>query len=138
MSKRSERIAALVSALEGITVANGYATEVEEVKRGLYDFDDFNLLPAISLWQRDIGVDEYSNMQGLARLRFTLWGHVKCPDGDVSPLDGLIRDLVKCLLSDWPRALDTKFVEDAHAWEDDPGCVSMTFEVEYEFDYTAP
>jgi hypothetical protein len=111
VSTRRDILVALKTGFESITLANGFQSEVAEVKRGQYHFIDFSIRPAISYTNYEIPNTEYTSAHEEKALKIMIWGYVDV-DGTgqaVDNLDALIADVHKMLASSIynPYAVDT-------------------------------
>lgn len=136
MSTRATIITALVSALEGITTANGYSTTVAEVKRGLHDYEDFQLLPAISLWCPAEVMADQANGQFESKQKARVWLHVA--GDDPATLDAFIADVKKALFNDWAYWADTHPGGELATWEQEPMVAVFDLFIEYEHNKETP
>jgi len=134
----------LKTLLEGITVANGYQTNVREVRRGIHDLDDMPNRPALCIWNDKGPAEEL--VKGAAgvnnrTLHCWIWGYVDVDPGDYDNLDALVADVEQRInTSDgaWPSNMLNITIMDSTYYEggvsDAVGIFEMEIELVYRYD----
>lgn len=82
---------ALLTCLQGITTANGYAIEVKEVKRGVHFEDAMVNRPALGFTNTNAARTESSFGRSERVLTVLIYGYVDCQPGNYDPLDDLMQ-----------------------------------------------
>lgn len=144
-TKRKTVLDTLKGWLEAITVANGYQSNVAEVKRGIHLFDEMVNRPAICIWNDKGPKIDLPGEQCERKLHIWLWGYVDVQPGSYDPLDALVSDVEECLNTsqdNWPTevievdVLDTTYYEGGAS--DSVGIFEMEVLIDYQYDRASP
>jgi len=145
VSSRREILNDLKTALKMICVANGYQSNVQEVRRGVYGYDQMLSRPALCFFNT-MATTEESSMSGQSQrvLSITIRGYVDITeDGNYDPLDELVADVEKLLMTPgtWSRQGWTQ-VKNLRIFEgllsDKVGVFEMDIQVTYRYDWASP
>lgn len=135
--KRATIIADIKSGLESITTANGFTSDVVEVRRGFHWADEFNDQPALSLFNHRAPSVDMAVGLSETTLHCVVHGFCKAIEADYTVLDGLLEDVVKALMTEAynPHVHSTKIGEaqiDEGGVAPGQGIIEVQFTVEYE------
>ena len=97
MSARKDIVDRLVSRLEGITKANGYATDVREVTARDLGYSDCKAFPTIAVVPGEVETEELLGGARLARLKVTLRGIISDKSSPAATLDSFYGDILQAL-----------------------------------------
>jgi len=141
-SQRETILKALKTCLEGITLANGYAIEVKEVRRGIHFEDDMPNRPALGFTNTK---SERGEGQGWSKriLTILIYGYVDIQPGDNDNLDDLLQAVEQRLQTTaawayqgWTNIKDyTTYEGGAH---DRLGYFDMEITITYFHDWASP
>jgi len=96
MSQRSDILTQLEADLKAnLTIANGYISNVREVRRGIHMAEDMNLKPAISFWCYKDTIEKHMTVNVIQRvleLQFFMYASTK-GIGDVDNIHNLMDDV---------------------------------------------
>jgi hypothetical protein len=132
-------------ALETISVANGYQSNVQEVRRGAYSADQMLSRPALCFFNVSATTEE-SSMSGQSErtLTITIRGYVDVTEeGDYDPLDKLMADVEKLLMTpaswswqEWTQVGSLRVYEGLLS--ENVGAFEMDVQVMYRYDWALP
>ena len=144
VSNRRDVLNSLKSALESISTARGYQSDVQEVRRGVYSYEQMLSRPALCFFNTSATTEVFS-MSGKSErtLDITIRGYVDITeDGNYDPLDKLIADVEKLLMTPdewawqgWTQVKNLRIFEGLLA--DNVGVFEMDVQVTYHYDWTS-
>jgi len=146
ISNRATILGDLKRALESITIANGFQTDVETVLRGIQPEEAFSgRMPGLCLWNERGPRDNLYQGGSERRLVCHIWGYavVQADIGNYEALDKLVADVEKCLMTEsyngywgFTDIRETVYYEGGI---DDPiGIFDMVVEVSYNYAFASP
>jgi len=142
-SQRETILKALKTCLEGITAANGYAIEVEEVRRGIHFEDNMPNRPALGY--SNIKATRVNGAFGQSQRTLTvlIYGYVDVQPDGYDNLDDLMQAVEQRLMTPaaWAYRGDTE-IKDYTIYEggvhDQLGYFDMEVEIQYLHDLASP
>lgn len=142
-STRETILDALYTCLAGITLANGYAIGVQQVKRGIHLPDAMPNRPALGYSNTRGTRKDYSSGQSERSLSILIYGYVDVTPGVYDNLDDLMQAVEQRLMtsSAWAYRDDT-FIDETTMYEggvhDPIGYFEMAVRVQYEYAMASP
>lgn len=139
MTIRKDILNDLQKWLSGISIASGYLSDVQTVKRGIFWENDMNERPALTFWN-----DKYNRTNLLGgcserKLHIFLWGYTDITEpGNFDAMDNLIFDIENCIennRAEWNPVIDEIDIGDSTIYEagheSSIGCFEMELEITY-------
>jgi|GEM_PF-3060748 len=142
-SNRETILKALKTCLEGVTVANGYAIGVNEVKRGIHLPDEMPNRPALGFTNTKLMRKDLAGGWAERELSILIYGYVDIQPGDYDNLDDLMQAVEQRLMSStaWSYYAFT-FIDDGTVYEggahDPVGYFDIQVRIQYEYDVEYP
>ena len=145
VSIRAAVIKEVQSGLAGITVANGFQTNVKKVLRGIRSREDFETIPGLAIWNesRPTQARTFSGNTGTLILHIFGIVEVDARNDKYDNLDKLLADVEKCVTTvarnsyaDKTEVRDLTIYEGGS--EDSFGEFDMVIEVQYDYERDTP
>jgi len=87
----------LLAALAAISPLNGHAVQVRDVRRGIHLAEEFNELPALSLFNEAVDTRDLTGGSAERELILHVWGAAKAVNDNYAELDALAASCLRML-----------------------------------------